>query len=286
MSIVNTALQVVPMGSGDPGTYYLTVQPISNGLSSTQFVDTRVKYAPLTGNLFSPVVSAGAIYTNGLFWSGNGQVIQTGGGSGAGITYTSGLVPPSTGNKVGDQWYSTGTDVLYEYSSDGLSSFWLDVTTPAIASSNTAVTTFPTLAVSSALSVNGNVTFTGNIIGNVSSGTAQTTSASVGFIGLPVTQISSPYTLALSDQGKMIYITANASVTIPANASVAFPVGTVINLFTGPAAYSTISITSDSLYLTGVSTGSSGSRSMVPYSSASMVKLTSTLWIINGIGLS
>jgi hypothetical protein len=41
-------------------------------------------------------------------------------------TFTSSPNPP-TAIKVGDRWYNTTTDTLYEYISDGASQFWLDI---------------------------------------------------------------------------------------------------------------------------------------------------------------
>lgn len=41
-------------------------------------------------------------------------------------TFTSSPNPP-TAIKVGDRWYNTSTDILYEYISDGASQFWLDI---------------------------------------------------------------------------------------------------------------------------------------------------------------
>jgi hypothetical protein len=109
----------------------------------------------VTGN-----IRTGALYTtNGLYWAGNGVSINVstlndlsdviidtpltnhvlkydgtkwingtspGGGGGGGITYTAGVSPPG-GPNVGDQWYDTANDVLYEYLDDGTSQYWIDV---------------------------------------------------------------------------------------------------------------------------------------------------------------
>ena len=100
----------------------------------------------IKGNVF-----AGNVYTSGLFWSGNGQVIQTGGGGGGGgIAYTASATAPASGTN-GDQWYNTTTDTLYEYVNNGVDSFWLDVQTPIISSNAT-----PTLS--------GNVSLAGNLL--------------------------------------------------------------------------------------------------------------------------
>lgn len=75
----------------------------------------------VTGNVY-----AGKVYTGGLYWSGNGNVIQTGGGGGgAGLTYTASSTAPTLPNP-GDIWYNTTSNVQYTYTDDGVSTFWLD----------------------------------------------------------------------------------------------------------------------------------------------------------------
>ena len=67
------------------------------------------------------------------------------------ITYTSGPTPP-TNPLQGDQWYNNTTDVLYEYTNDTVSSYWLDIQTPAFVGSKattvTGVSTGKSLAMS------------------------------------------------------------------------------------------------------------------------------------------
>jgi hypothetical protein len=89
--------------------------------------------AGITGNLY-----AGTVYTSGLRWSANGAPMQTGGGGGTGITYTASTTAPSFPN-VGDQWYYTTGDILYEYQNVGTGSFWIDITSPTVASGNVTI---------------------------------------------------------------------------------------------------------------------------------------------------
>ena len=51
------------------------------------------------------------------------------------LTANSG-VPPSA--NVGDQWWSTTDDILYEYINDGTSNVWLDISSSAITSTTTS----------------------------------------------------------------------------------------------------------------------------------------------------
>lgn len=54
---------------------------------------------------------------------------NTGGASG--LIYKASATTPATAN-IGDQWYSTTEDILYEYLSDGTSNVWVDITSSAI----------------------------------------------------------------------------------------------------------------------------------------------------------
>jgi hypothetical protein len=49
-----------------------------------------------------------------------------------GITYTA-APAPLPDPRIGDQWWDTDNDVLYEYISDGVSEYWVDTTSPAFA---------------------------------------------------------------------------------------------------------------------------------------------------------
>lgn len=105
----------------------------------------------------------------------------------------------------------------------------------------------------------------------------------IGYRGLPQNSQTASYTLALSDAGKHISITTGG-VVIPANGSVAFPIGTTIVVFNNSGSNQTISITTDTLRQAG--TANTGSRTLAQYGLATMVKMTSTMWVISGAGLS
>lgn len=108
----------------------------------------------------------------------------------------------------------------------------------------------------------------------------------VGTRGLPVNlQTGATYTLAFGDEGGIIaHSGATAlTITIPANASVAFPVGTAVTIVNEPgAANVTVSITTDTLNR-GDGTAGTGSRTIAANSVATLIKTTSTSWIITGI---
>ena len=110
---------------------------------------------------------------------------------------------------------------------------------------------------------------------------------SVGFRNIPVNSQSAAYTAVLADSGKTILhpsTDANArTFTIPANSSVAYPVGTAITFVNMTSQVVSIAITTDTMYLS--SAGTTGTRSLAQYGSATALKITTTTWIISGSGL-
>ena len=122
--------------------------------------------------------------------------------------------------------------------------------------------------------------------GNLSNCTADGTS-SVGFLNIPQNSQSAAYTLVLADAGKHIFhpsTDANArTYTIPANSSVAYAIGTAITFINMTSQVVTIAITTDTMYLS--SAGTTGSRSLAQYGSATAIKMTTTTWLISGSGL-
>ena len=132
----------------------------------------------------------------------------------------------------------------------------------------------------------GAVSATGNIIsGNISAvGTVQDAAGDVRVI-VQNAQTGN-YGLVAADSGKHIYHAtgaAAATYTIPANSNVAYTLGTAITFVNMSANTVSIAITSDTMYLAG--TGSTGTRTLAQYGSATALKMTSTTWMISGAGL-
>jgi hypothetical protein len=109
----------------------------------------------------------------------------------------------------------------------------------------------------------------------------------VGFRTMPINSQSAAYTTVAADSGKAIYhptTDANArTFTIDSNANVAYPVGTAITFMNDTSQVVTIAITTDTMVLVGA--GTTGSRSLAQYGMATAVKVTTTRWFINGVGL-
>ena len=131
----------------------------------------------------------------------------------------------------------------------------------------------------------------GGALGTPSSGTLSSCTVdgtdAVGFRNIPINSQSAAYTAVLADSGKCIFhpsTDANArTFTIPANSSVAYPIGTAISFVNMTSQVVSIAITTDTMYLAG--TGTTGTRSLAQYGTATALKMTSTTWIISGAGL-
>ena len=105
---------------------------------------------------------------------------------------------------------------------------------------------------------------------------------------IPQNSQSTAYTLVLTDGGKhILHPSADTTArifTIPANSSVAFPIGTAVTFVNQNAAgVITIAITTDTMRLAGA--GTTGSRTLAANGTATALKITSTEWIISGVGL-
>jgi hypothetical protein len=108
----------------------------------------------------------------------------------------------------------------------------------------------------------------------------------VGYAGVPINSQGGAYTCVLADANKTILANSAGTKTIPANASVAYPPGTTLTFVNriGAGTAMTIAINSDAMLLAGV--GTSGSRTLADDGIATALKVTNTIWMISGAGLS
>jgi hypothetical protein len=120
--------------------------------------------------------------------------------------------------------------------------------------------------------------------GLAAAATTASTAASVGYIGIPQSATNTSATLAIGDAGKHIYVNTNSqTITIPANAVVSYPIGTAITFVAGPSATTMTIANNDTMYLVGA--GTTGSRTLAAYGSATAMKVSATAWFIAGTGL-
>lgn len=107
----------------------------------------------------------------------------------------------------------------------------------------------------------------------------------VGYLDLLQNVQAGNYTLVITDRGKQIYYAGAGghTYTIPANGSVAFPAGTAIDIVNNSSSNLAIAITTDTLrWFPGTTTGN---RTLAPRSTCCIKKITSTEWIVLGVGL-
>jgi hypothetical protein len=125
--------------------------PSFGASSNTGVTITQGGFLSVVGNIITGNLSASGNVT-GRYFLGN-----------ANVQYTAATAPVS-GNLIGAQWYNTSTDVLYEYQTDGTSTYWVDITGPIIGSNGAAggtTLTNGTSNVSVALNGNTNVSIAG-----------------------------------------------------------------------------------------------------------------------------
>jgi hypothetical protein len=124
----------------------------------------------------------------------------------------------------------------------------------------------------------GNIITAGNITGN-------TGGFAIGYRDIPQVVFTSNATLALTDAGKHYFSSNSANViTVPNNATVSFNIGTAISIVQQGTANLTVTPGSGvTMYLAGNST--SASRTLGNFGMATLMKVGTDTWFINGTGV-
>ena len=271
------------------GTDYVKIATSTSGTGSVTSVAASVpSIFSIAG---SPITTSGTLamtYSGTALPVANGGTGLTAGTSGGVLAYTASGTLASSGALTANALVigggagaapsttTTGTGVLTFLgtpSSANLASAVTDET----GSGSLVFATSPTLVTP--------------VLGTPTSGTLSNCTVdgtdAVGFRNIPINSKSAAYTTVLADSGKVIFHpSTDANVrtfTIDSNANVAYPLGTAITFINMTSQVVTIAITSDTMYLS--SAGTTGSRSLAQYGSATAIKMTSTTWLISGSGL-
>ena len=271
----------LPLSTGVTGTL-----PVANGgTGQTSYTDGQLLIGNSTGNTLTKATltqGSGITITNS---AGSITIASTGGGSG---TVTSASVVSANGfagtvaTATTTPAITLSTSIMGVLKGNGTAISAATAGTDYVTPTGTETLTNKTLT---------SPTLTTPVLGTPSSGTLSSCTVdgtdAVGFRNIPVNSQSAAYTAVLADSGKVIFhpsTDANArTFTIPANGSVAYPIGTAITFINMTSQVVTIAITTDTMYLSAA--GTTGSRSLAQYGSATAIKMTSTTWLISGSGL-
>jgi hypothetical protein len=269
--------------------------------------DGTLSWATPGGSGTVTVVGAGSLTSTALVTGGGTTTLQTPAATAtmdaSGNILTPGSVSTGVGGSIAGSFTSTeGTapsltaNAFSIYSPADVAAGGLAYVLPAAAATGVLLATNS----SGVMTISHNATTgTGNVVFSASptlTGTiaaaSQTLSGSLTVAGGAITNNvvqnsqSAAYTTVLADAGKQIlHPTADNNArtfTIDSNANVAYPVGTCIT-FINQINTVTIAITSDTLVLAGA--GTTGSRTLAANGIATAIKITSTIWLINGTGL-
>jgi hypothetical protein len=273
---------VMPAGSSLVGNGASPAPNISGFNSATFGANVTA-----TGN-----ISGGNLITGG-------QVTATGNVSGANINTTGVMRMTHAVGSQGEMQFSDGVGSSFIVEVGTSAATWagagsLNLITSSspggnigifVAQNESARFTATGANVTGTLGVTGNITG-GNIIttGNI---TGNTAGYAIGYRDIPQVSFTGNATIATTDAGKHFYSTqsSNFTLTIANNASQGFQVGaaiTVVNQGTG-----TITIAQGSgvtLYLAGNATA--GNRSVSTFGMATIMKVATNTWFINGTGVS
>jgi hypothetical protein len=205
------------------------------------------------------------------------------------VTGMTELTLPNTGLHLLDT--NASHDLIVKPGSDLAADRTLTITT---GDADRTVTIGGNTTISQDYSTTGNPQFATIELGAASDTTVSRSAAGVIAVegvplysNVPVNSQSAAYTTVLADAQKFIlHPTADNNArtfTIDSNANVAYPIGTCLT-FINQINTLTIAITSDTLTWAGPNT--TGSRTLAAGGMATAIKVTSTLWFINGVGIS
>ena len=217
----------------------------------------------MTGGLISATstITSAANITGGNVLTG-GLISSTGNITGGNLI-TAGLIS-ATGNVSGGNLNVTGNIV----DSGALSVITGSNGNIALSPNGTGIVT-----------VSSDISVTGNITGN-------TAGFAIGYRDVPQVSFTGNVTMATTDAGKHFYSTQSTSyiLTIANNASQAFQTGSAVTIINQGTGNITVAQGSGvTLYLAGNAT--SGNRTVSTFGMATLIKVATDTWFINGSGV-
>lgn len=156
---------------------------------------------------FAGNVTANKVLTTEIRWAGNNAVFN------AGVTYTASTAPVAA--KISDQWYNTDNDVLYEYITDGVSTYWVDIQSLGTSTGNAVSSSFDDLTLS------GNLILTANLLYSIGGDTGRLRHIYAGNVTTVTANVNTINTVGISALGN---ITA-ANVTTTGNVQGTYMLG-------------------------------------------------------------
>ena len=242
----------------------------TNGLTNYSNVNTSALITTNGLTNYSNVNVASYVTTNGLtnYSNVNASALITTNG----LTNYSNVNAKAYTETMGFQNYGN-VNVAALITTNGLTNY-SNVNTSALITTN-GLTNYSNVNLAAYLA--GNITV-GNIAGKTSGFT-------LGYLEMP--QVASGnVTLALSDSGKHFYNTTASpqTITIPSFANVAFGNGTVVSIANQSTSNISVALQSGViLYLAGNAT--SAARTITSYGIATLLKVNTNTWFINGSGV-
>lgn len=179
-------------------------------------------------------------------------------------------LPQANGTTFGGGWYSYHENI-------GVGTVTITPTTSTLNGGTAIVLRTGEWALIESDNTNYRALTTGRVVGGASV-------REVGTRGIPITTQDATYGFVLGDEGGAIRHSSVSAhtYTIPANGSVGFPVGSAITIINEPGAGNlTIAITTDTLNR-GDGTAGTGNRTIPANAVATILKTSSTTWIITG----
>jgi hypothetical protein len=189
---------------------------------------------------------------------------------------------PPTGTNTGDQTITLTGDVT----GSGTGSFAATIANDAVTNAKAANMATQTIKGRTTAGTGDPEDLTAAQAAAVVQGDGLTTNLA-GYRGLPQTTFSANVTIAAAHHGTDFYhpaSDANArTITIDSNANLALPIGFTFSGYNDTAEVVSIAITADTIVLVGA--GTTGTRSVAQYGSWVCRKVTSTRWVVSGVGV-